>query len=709
MSNPAVSVAVAVYNTAPYLRACLDSVLSQDLTDLELICVDDGSTDESPQILEEYSRRDPRVRVIRQSNLGLASTRNTALAHVNGRYLLHIDSDDMLRPGALSMLVEAIEQTGADFIVFQHIMFDDQHEFDNWYYDFDRWNLEPKTTLEQRLEILHYHYTWSKFFRVEFLKRHEIRFPDGLQFDDNLYHWQVLLAAQKVVILPEKLYKYRIRPGSLVARRDHHRLDIFYIFKKGIAFFKEQGVWDTVFQDFMQYKMNLQYFWSRDIQRQYYYRAYLYLVEGLGEDEERFVRDHPGLMDPQAHRFYEWLLSSILYRHRAHRLLALQLTAMRLAADGRLWLRHRIGSGLRAIARHRLMRRVKRCLLSHPEMDPRCHEVLTNYQTVPTYWVRFWREYLDRHRPEIPARLASLKRGLSEDDRALADYFLRIYEDYLPACQDYSRFLLHKDLIWRPLDRFRQGTRPSPQVPERYRVFFEQYPWLSPDVMATVYGLNRLPRDIEQRIRSGGDIIDGGAFIGDSSIQLAEACPKARVLALEPDPVNFLRLQGNIERFGLRDRIIPEPVGLHEQPGEFELYHHGANDFPDQGTSLLNDFRDTKTHGGTHCLRGTLDTIDNLVRRHDLRPVLIKLDIEGLEFEALKGAVDTLRRYRPALIVSVYHHPKDFFEIKPWLESLDLGYYFALKRLDLQSPVSDLVLLCYPPLALIGGANGSPL
>lgn len=147
-------------------------------------------------------------------------------------------------------------------------------------------------------------------------------------------------------------------------------------------------------------------------------------------------------------------------------------------------------------------------------------------------------------------------------------------------------------------------------------------------------------------------------------------------------------------------------MGLHDHPGSFQMHHHGVTDFPDQGTSLLNDFRQQPDDHRTDLITCQLTTIDALVEEHSLRPVLIKLDIEGLDKEALLGARETLMRYRPALIVSVYHHPKDFFEIKPWVESLGLGYYFAFRRIDMQAPVSDMVLLCYPPIASLGGGDG---
>ncbi|WP_295406957.1 FkbM family methyltransferase [uncultured Thiocystis sp.] len=702
MGSPTVSVALPVYNVAPYLGACLDSILAQDFSDLEIICVNDGSTDESPRILAEYASRDPRIRIVDQSNKGLASTRNTAMEHVRGRYLMHVDSDDLLTPGAISSLVQECERTKADFIVFYHSMIEDEREFDSWYYDFDQWSLEPKTTLDQKLEILHYHYTWSKFFNMDFLRAHDFRFPDGLQFDDNIYHWQVLLAASKVVILPQKLYRYRVRTGSIMSHRGKHHLDIFYIFREGKKLFRERGVFEEVFQDFMQYKMNLQYFWTRDIEPRFRWPAYRGILDGWSGDEERFVRESPHLLAPEALAFYHRLLASRLYRVGGRDPTVSMLVARRYLSSARRRWEQAVHSLSAQISGMAWVLPIRNGARGAPVvMDPRCADLMGNFQSVPTYWVEFWRSYLREQHEAMPGKLTALKRDLSENDQDLVDFFYRAYDKYLPECRDYGKVLVHKDLLWQPKERFQQGTRAAPKVASRYQPFLDEYPWLSADVFVNLYGLSVFPRDVQARIRADGDVIDGGAFIGDSAVQFADACPRGRVLALEPDPVNFQRMRDNVDRFGLSERILLEPVGLHDHQGRFQMRHHGATDFPDQGTSLLNDFR-LDTDAGGDLVSGEFTTIDKLVERHDLRPVLVKLDIEGMEKEALLGARETIMRYRPALIVSVYHHPKDFFEIKPWLESLNAGYYFAFRRLDMQSPVSDMVMLCYPRIAALG-------
>lgn len=115
--SPRVSVIVPVYNTAAYLRECLDSLTGQTLRDIEIVCVDDGSTDESPAILEEYAARDSRVRVLRQENQGAGAARNNGLACARGTYVMFCDSDDFMAADALELMAAQCEQDEADVCV----------------------------------------------------------------------------------------------------------------------------------------------------------------------------------------------------------------------------------------------------------------------------------------------------------------------------------------------------------------------------------------------------------------------------------------------------------------------------------------------------------------------------------------------------------------------------------------------------------------
>ena len=115
--NPKISVIVPVYNTSTYLRRCLDSILEQDFTSYEVICVNDGSTDNSLEILREYEKKSEKIKVINQVNNGVAKTRNTALKHAKGDYLAFLDSDDFVRENYLSRLYDAAIDTRSDIVI----------------------------------------------------------------------------------------------------------------------------------------------------------------------------------------------------------------------------------------------------------------------------------------------------------------------------------------------------------------------------------------------------------------------------------------------------------------------------------------------------------------------------------------------------------------------------------------------------------------
>src|SRR5690606_31389578 len=113
--SPTLSVILPIYNVAPYLSDCLTSLASQRFSDLEVIMVNDGSTDESAEIAAAFAQRDSRFRLISQANAGLGAARNAGLPHASGKYLMFVDSDDALPGYAAEVLISALEQTGSDF------------------------------------------------------------------------------------------------------------------------------------------------------------------------------------------------------------------------------------------------------------------------------------------------------------------------------------------------------------------------------------------------------------------------------------------------------------------------------------------------------------------------------------------------------------------------------------------------------------------
>ena len=114
--TPKISVIVPAYKTAPYISACLDSILAQTFTDIEIICINDGSPDDALKIFQRYARRDKRIRVMTQKNQGIVYARNNAIAAARGKYIFPIDSDDMIAPNCLETLYKIITTTDYDIV-----------------------------------------------------------------------------------------------------------------------------------------------------------------------------------------------------------------------------------------------------------------------------------------------------------------------------------------------------------------------------------------------------------------------------------------------------------------------------------------------------------------------------------------------------------------------------------------------------------------
>lgn len=120
---PEVSVVVPIYNVAEYLPKCIESILAQTYPDYELILVNDGSKDNSPEIAEEYAKKDPRIKVIHKPNGGLSDARNEGMKYATGKYVSFIDSDDFIEPDMLEKCVNAMHADDADMVIFDYYQY----------------------------------------------------------------------------------------------------------------------------------------------------------------------------------------------------------------------------------------------------------------------------------------------------------------------------------------------------------------------------------------------------------------------------------------------------------------------------------------------------------------------------------------------------------------------------------------------------------
>lgn len=182
------------------------------------------------------------------------------------------------------------------------------------------------------------------------------------------------------------------------------------------------------------------------------------------------------------------------------------------------------------------------------------------------------------------------------------------------------------------------------------------------------------------------DIIDAGAYIGDSSLAFTKFT-SANVYAFEPFEESFNKMLENIKLNDV-DNIVPVKASLSDKNGEEKIYLSGDNV---QGITSDESFRCYDKSFTVETM-----TIDKFVEENNLNVGFIKVDVEGTEQRLLKGAIETIKSQKPLLILSIYHNPNDFFEIKPWIEKLDLGYNFKISKERPWTFFADTVLECRP-------------
>lgn len=187
------------------------------------------------------------------------------------------------------------------------------------------------------------------------------------------------------------------------------------------------------------------------------------------------------------------------------------------------------------------------------------------------------------------------------------------------------------------------------------------------------------------------DIIDAGAYVGDSSVWLAQYTEK-KVYAFEPFEENCKRIPIVCDMNGI-DNVVPVSLGLSNQVGESKLYVASS----EEGSGIVK--RDGVSYEQERLIQ--TETVDQYVQEHGLRVGIIKVDVEGGERELLGGAMQTIREQKPYLIISIYHSGDDFFEIKPMIEQLHLGYHFHITQPYLRNwAIVDTALVCMPKEAL---------
>lgn len=240
-----ISIIIPIFNVEAYLDRCITSVCGQTYQNLEIILVDDGSTDRSGRICEGWAARDPRVRVIHQPNSGVSAARNTGLHAASGDWIIQVDSDDYVAPYAVEHLLDASRSTGADMVICDFVKGCDEA------YCFTKNTAAAVETgdgvsMIRRLydgdhNALRYGVPWCKMSRKKLYEG--ISYPDGKIFEDIYTTHKLLFRCDRIAVLETPLFYYFQRPGSIMNMSfSMKKLDYLQALVERVAFFKNHGL-----------------------------------------------------------------------------------------------------------------------------------------------------------------------------------------------------------------------------------------------------------------------------------------------------------------------------------------------------------------------------------------------------------------------------------------------------------------------------------
>lgn len=247
-----VSVVMPVYNAERFLKDSIESILNQSLDDLELICVDDGSTDNSLDILNEFTEKDTRVKVFSRLHEGGGNARNYGLGKVTGEYLFCMDADDTLDLNAFEDFYEISKDNNLDFLVFKAINYgvEKDHFFETEY--------QNMPTIAKKVQDNIFNYKdlgdllfdmnvspWCKFYNVDFIKKTEAQFRQNSKFHDNQFFWDIIFQAERIRFIDKFYYTRKRYDDSLTASGDKNHINIIGVVNDIIKLFKKHNQLET--------------------------------------------------------------------------------------------------------------------------------------------------------------------------------------------------------------------------------------------------------------------------------------------------------------------------------------------------------------------------------------------------------------------------------------------------------------------------------
>ncbi len=226
-ATPRLSVVVPVFNVLPYLRECLESLAAQTFTDVEVVLVDDGSSDGSTAVAQRFARRRAGWQLIHSDHRGPGGARNHGVSVARGEFLAFVDSDDLLLPDAYELMVSTLESSGSDFVVGSLVRLVDGDRVEPPWIRRAHSRRRLGVTLEELPEIMINVFPWSKVFRRSFYDRAGLVWAEGIRYEDQVFSTEAYLRADRFDVVRRPVYVWRVRTDrSSITQRRHELADL---------------------------------------------------------------------------------------------------------------------------------------------------------------------------------------------------------------------------------------------------------------------------------------------------------------------------------------------------------------------------------------------------------------------------------------------------------------------------------------------------
>lgn len=294
-----VTVGVPIYNAEAYLLECMYSIMRQSYTDIEIICVDDCTQDNSATVIKQLMKLDPRIKLItHKQNRGLGGARNTVIREARGEYILFVDADDGLAPDAVENLLHALEQSQAQVAMGAALSFyPDGYQSKESTFHYRKYvasQVKDLKTESDRYEIINmWPSAWAKLFRMSIIREHNLCFPEKLLYEDHWFYYSYFRYVSKFSYINQTVYYYRkARPGSITSFATGREEEIFKVI---------QGIEDRL---------------KGLLSKEYYDRAVMRLSYRLLNERQYVLSDNSSVWCSYAKKSRKYLLE----RFDAHKL-----------------------------------------------------------------------------------------------------------------------------------------------------------------------------------------------------------------------------------------------------------------------------------------------------------------------------------------------------------------------------------------------------